>query len=70
MNSTRLWLKDSHSYTLTRTAQLLMRHFITFTCYGAHLHGDEAGSVDRHYNLPESRLLSLIYNELQKSVNV
>jgi len=28
-----------------------MRYFITFTCYGAHLHGDEAGSVDRNHNL-------------------
>src|SRR5712691_1448327 len=33
-----------------------MRYFITFACYGAHLHGDESGSVDRHHNVPESRL--------------
>ena len=34
-----------------------MRYFITFACYGAHLQGDESGSVDRHHNLPGSRLL-------------
>ena len=34
-----------------------MRYFITFACYGGRLHGDEAGSVDRHHNLPGSRLL-------------
>jgi REP element-mobilizing transposase RayT len=34
-----------------------MRYFITFACYGAHLHGEEAGSVDRSHNLPGSRVL-------------
>jgi REP element-mobilizing transposase RayT len=34
-----------------------LRYFITFACYGARLHGDESGSVDRHHNLPGSRLL-------------
>ncbi len=34
-----------------------MRYFITFACYGAHLHGDQAGSVDAHHNLPGSPLL-------------
>ena len=34
-----------------------MRYFITFACYGARLHGDESGSVDRHHNLPGSRML-------------
>ena len=33
-----------------------MRYFITFSCYGAHLHG-EAGAVDRRHNLPGSRFL-------------
>ena len=32
-------------------------HLITFACYGCHLHGDAAGSVDRAHNLPGSRLL-------------
>ena len=27
-------------------------YFITFTCYGAHLHGHESSSVDRDHNLP------------------
>ncbi|PWU05020.1 MAG: hypothetical protein C5B51_15770 [Terriglobia bacterium] len=27
-----------------------MRYFLTFACYGAHFHGDESGSVDRHHN--------------------
>jgi REP element-mobilizing transposase RayT len=34
-----------------------MRYFITFACYGARLHGDESGTVDRKHNLPGSRLL-------------
>jgi len=34
-----------------------MRYFITFSCYGCHLHGDESGSVDPRHNLPGSRLL-------------
>ena len=32
-----------------------MRYFITFACYGAHLHGDDSGSVDRYHNLFGSR---------------
>ena len=34
-----------------------MRYFITLACYGARLHGDESGSVDRHHNLVGSRRL-------------
>ncbi len=34
-----------------------MRYFITFACYGEHLHGDVSGSVDRCHNLPGSRML-------------
>jgi REP element-mobilizing transposase RayT len=34
-----------------------MRYFITFACYGAHLHGDESGSVDRRHNLFGGRSL-------------
>ena len=33
-----------------------MRYFITFACYGSHLHGDDSGSVDRDHNAPGSRL--------------
>ena len=36
----------------------LMRYFITFACYGARLHGAEAGSVDSWHNLPEAYLAS------------
>ena len=32
-----------------------MRYLITFVCYGARLHGDERGSVDRGHNLPRTR---------------
>jgi REP element-mobilizing transposase RayT len=28
-----------------------MRYFITFACYGTHLHGDESGIVDRNHNV-------------------
>jgi hypothetical protein len=34
-----------------------LRYFITFACYGGHLPGAESDSVDRHHNLPGSRLL-------------
>jgi hypothetical protein len=34
-----------------------MRYLIIFACYGAHLHGDERGSVDRFHNVPGGRLL-------------
>jgi REP element-mobilizing transposase RayT len=34
-----------------------LRYFITFACYGARLHSDEMGSVDRNHNLVGSRLL-------------
>jgi REP element-mobilizing transposase RayT len=34
-----------------------MRYFITFVCYGTHLHGDASGSVDRHHNLYGNRLV-------------
>ena len=34
-----------------------MTYLITFSCYGARLHGDETGSVDRQHNLPGTPLL-------------
>lgn len=34
-----------------------MRYLITFACYGAHIHGDESGSVDPLHNLFGSRFL-------------
>jgi len=34
-----------------------LRYFLTFTCYGTRLHGEESGSVDRRHNLAGSRLL-------------
>ncbi len=34
-----------------------MTYFVTFACYGCHLHGDELGSVDKRHNLPGARLL-------------
>jgi REP element-mobilizing transposase RayT len=33
-------------------------YFITFTCYGARLHGDEAGSADRNHNIPGTPYLA------------
>jgi REP element-mobilizing transposase RayT len=32
-------------------------YLITFACYGAHLHGDDAGSVDRNHNVPGSPMI-------------
>jgi REP element-mobilizing transposase RayT len=34
-----------------------MTYFITFACYGGHLHGAESGSVDKQHNTPGSPLL-------------
>ena len=34
-----------------------MRYFLTFACYGAHLHGDDAGSVDRGHHLSGAPML-------------
>ena len=34
-----------------------MRYLITFACYGAHLHGDESGSIDPSHNFPGSPVL-------------
>lgn len=36
-----------------------MTYFITFVCYGCHLHGDQPGGVDRHHNLPGSPTLDV-----------
>jgi REP element-mobilizing transposase RayT len=33
-------------------------YLITFACYGAHLHGDDSGSVDRLHNQRGSRAIS------------
>jgi REP element-mobilizing transposase RayT len=34
-----------------------LAYFLTFTCYGTWLHGDERGSVDRGHNAPLSPVL-------------
>jgi REP element-mobilizing transposase RayT len=34
-----------------------VRYFITFACYGGHLHGDDPGSVDRDHHLFGSPLV-------------
>ena len=34
-----------------------LAYLITFACYGARLHGDENGSVDRRHNIPRAPLL-------------
>ena len=35
-----------------------MTYLITFACYGARVHGDEAPSVDRKHNIPGSPMLA------------
>lgn len=49
-----------------------MRYFITFACYGGHLHGDESGSVDREHNLTGSRFVEAdrerVFQEQQRMV--
>jgi REP element-mobilizing transposase RayT len=34
-----------------------LAYFLTFTCYGAWLHGDERGSVDQEHNVPLTPVL-------------
>ncbi|HEV8040199.1 MAG TPA: transposase [Bryobacteraceae bacterium] len=34
-----------------------MTYFLTITCYGAWIHGDESGSVDPKHNVPGHRLV-------------
>jgi len=40
-----------------KTRSFPLAYLITFTCYGARLHGDAAGSVDRRHNLAGSDFL-------------
>jgi len=42
----------------TRTKPIPPPYLITFTCYGARLHGDESGSVDRSHNVYGTPLLA------------
>src|SRR2546423_10186376 len=35
-----------------RAYNIALTYLITFACYGCHLHGDPAGSIDRKHNLP------------------
>jgi REP element-mobilizing transposase RayT len=39
-------------------AQLTVTYLITFSCYGAHLHGDESGSIDRKHNQPGTPVIA------------
>ena len=49
--------QHTRSRAATRGSGLLVTYLITFACYGCHMHGDEAGSVDRKHDLPGSRLI-------------
>lgn len=40
----------------TRSAPVT--YLITFSCYGAHLHGDESGSIDRMHNQPGAPVIA------------
>ena len=61
----RSWVGMAGTFGVTDSFGLAMvgrvslrsvRYFITFACYGVHLHGDESGSVDRNHAIPGSRL--------------
>ena len=39
-------------FALHPALPIFMTYFITFSCYGSHLHGDEGGSIDRNHNQP------------------
>jgi len=51
MESVLCSASSGERYTSTGRAQIAMRYLITFACYGAHIHGEEAGSVDQCHNL-------------------
>ena len=36
---------------------IAMRYLITFACYGAHMHGDDTGSVDPRHHVPGTPVL-------------
>jgi REP element-mobilizing transposase RayT len=42
----------------TRAMAEPLAYFLTWTCYGTWLHGDDRGSVDRHQNSPNEDLIS------------
>jgi len=46
-----------------------MRYFITFACYGSHVHGAEPGFVDRRHNLPGTRTLDADSNRASAETN-
>jgi hypothetical protein len=48
---------DPPGHRSKRTVAVPLAYLITFTCYGTVLHGDEAGSIDRHHNIPLAPLL-------------
>lgn len=51
-------VRQCHWLTHVALAQVIkMRYFITFTGYGARVHGDEPGTVDRYHNLFGGRTL-------------
>ena len=41
----------------SRPAALPQAYFITFACYGTHIHGDPSGTVDRNHNAYRGRLV-------------
>ena len=50
-------LSGSGNCKRSRLMSRPLAFFITFTTYGAWLHGDDAGSVDRDHNEPDTPLL-------------
>jgi REP element-mobilizing transposase RayT len=47
--------KGAHAPAAQKSIPLA--YLITFNCYGARLHGDEAGSVNPEHNIPESEFI-------------
>jgi len=43
-----------------------LAYFITFTCYGAWLHGDERGSVDLEHSIPYTPLVTTDVTRIRK----
>ena len=47
-----------------------LAYFITWTCYGTWLHGDERGSVDLDHNIPGEPLVPTSASRLQREVQL
>lgn len=51
-------MQRSGQQPTTSKRTIPLAYLVTFTCYGARLHGDQSGSVDRDHNIPGTPVLA------------